>query len=558
MNQRSICTVSFLVIIGLTFGGLFPAVVFSAQETPPTPTPTAVPARPTAVISEAKSTLLAMGDLQGVLEQVYEKVNPSVVTVWGAVEYPLEDSATVEDQKTGGRRTANRESDVKPRAFDLPAPEYPLGSGFVWDKAGHIITNNHVVEGGSTFSIAFADGLRLPVELVAQESESDLAVLKVDSDGLDLRPITLGDSTKVRVGQPVIVIGTPLGYYEGSLTFGVVSALGRSLAPEFTLEMLFKPSYQIPDIIQTDAALNPGNSGGVMVDLEGRLLGVPAAGVDEAEGLGFVIPSVIVKRVVPALIEKGAYEYPWLGLFSTALTPDLVKAMKWPKAQRGALVMAVAADGPADVADVRGSSKLVVTENDTLSVGGDLITAIDGQPVRRPEDLDIYLIRNADVGEDVTLSFVRGTATMTATLTVAARPEEDQDQSADEPHSDIAGAPVWLGIDPFTLTPEVAEAMALARDRTGVLIQTLVSGSPADKARLRGGYKTVTLERGNTVTLGGDVIIAADDRPVKDIDGLVAALGEKTPGDTVTLTILRDGEQLDMPVILGVPPSGTM
>ncbi len=557
MNQRSICMLSFLAAIGLIFGGLFPPAVLLAQETQPTPTPAAPPARPTAVIAEAKSTLLAAGDLQGVLEQVYEKVNPSVVTVWGAVEYPQEDTAAVEDQKTGGR-TANRKSDAKPLAFDLPALEYPLGSGFIWDKAGHIITNNHVVEGGSEFSIAFADGLRLPVKLVAQESESDLAVLKVDSDGLDLRPITVGDSTKVRVGQPVIVIGNPLGYYEGSLTFGVVSALGRSLTPGFTLEMLFKPSYQIPDIIQTDAALNPGNSGGVMVDLEGRLLGVPAAGVDEAEGLGFVIPSVIVKRVVPALIEKGVYEYPWLGLFSTALTPDLVTAMKWPKAQRGAFVMAVVADSPADVADVRGSSKLVVTEDGTLSVGGDLITAIDDQPVRRPEDLDIYLIRNAEVGEDVTLSFVRGTATMTATLTVAARPGEDQEQSADEPLSETAGAPVWLGIDPFTLTSEVAEAMALALDRTGVLIQTLVNGSPADKARLRGGYKTYTLENGNTVTLGGDVIISADDRPVKNIDGLVAVLKEKTPGDTVILTILRDGEQLDMPVILGVPPSGTM
>ena len=147
---------------------------------------------------------------------------------------------------------------------------------------------------------------------------------------------------------------------------------------------------------------------------------------------------------------------------------------------------------------------------------------------------------------------------MTATLTVAARPGEAQDQPADEPPSEGAGAPVWLGIDPLTLTPEVAEAMALERDRTGVLVQTLVNGSPADRAKLRGGYKTYALGNGNTVTLGGDVIIAADDRPVKDINGLAAVLKEKTPGDTVTLTILRDGEQLDLSVILGVPPSGTM
>lgn len=557
MNQPSVRTLSFLAVIVLTLGGLFSSATLSAQEAQPTQAPTAVipTPRPTASAPVAKSPLLSAVDLQTVLEQVYEKVNPSVVTVWGEIEYPGEAQSAVDGENTQGR-AVKRGRNASGAEIGLSTLDWPLGSGFIWDKTGHIVTNNHVVDGASVFSIAFADGLRVSAELVAQEPDSDLAVLKVDPAGLDLLPIAVGDSIRVRVGQPVIVIGNPLGYYEGSLTFGVVSALGRSLSPEYTLEMFFKPTYQIPDIIQTDAALNPGNSGGVMVDLEGRLLGVPAAGVDDTEGLGLVIPSVIVKRVVPALIEEGRYEYPWLGIYSTALYPDLVNAMKWPKTQRGAFVMAVAADSPADAADIRGSSKLIVTDDTTLSVGGDLITAIDSQPVRRPEDLDIYLIRNASVGEDVTLSFIRGSAAMTTTLTVAARPDDDDPEEEEMPEG--ASAPVWLGIDPFTLTPEIAEAMALDKNRTGVLIQTLVTGSPADKARLRGGYKTYTLENGYTITIGGDVIIAADDRSVEDIDGLIAVLKEKSPGDTVTLTVLRDGEQVDVSVILGAPPSGTM
>lgn len=563
MIQRRARIVSLWVVSTLILLGACPFGIISAQEAQPTTAPLAAPAstatpipRPVAADPTVKAAAPELAALQTGLVQVYERVNPSVVTVWGAVDAYWEDEPEV-DEEGVRQRAMVRAPSSKLAALDLPVIEYPLGSGFIWDMAGHIVTNNHVITGGSTFSIAFADGLRVPAELVAQESESDLAVLKVDPTGLDLPPIAVGDSTKVRVGQPVIVIGNPFGFYEGSLSFGVVSALGRSLLPEITAEMLFKPTYQIPDIIQTDAAINPGNSGGVMVDMAGQLLGVPAAGVDQAEGLGLVIPSVIVKQVVPALIEAGQYEYPWLGIYSSVLTPDLVKAMKLLKTQRGAFVLTVAADSPADAAGLRGSDRLVVTEDQALAVGGDLITAIDDQPVRRPEDLDIYLIRDTRVGDDVILSFLRGRAAMTATLTVAARPDEDAEVSEAQP-TDAEDARVWLGIAPFTLTPEVAEAMAFDPDRTGVLIQTLVKGSPADQAKLRGGYKTYTLESGYTVTLGGDVIIAIDDRPVADVDGLLAALQGKSPGDAVTLTILRDSEQLDVAMVLGVPPAGTM
>ena len=212
--------------------------------------------------------------------------------------------------------------------FNLPQGQQPqqqyqsaLGSGFVWDQNGDIVTNNHVVSGADKIEVTFSDGTIVPATLVGADPDSDLAVIKVDVPADKLHPVQLGDSSAVKVGQLAIAIGNPFGL-EGTMTTGIISAVGRSLPANDNSTQ----SYTIPDVIQTDAPINPGNSGGVLVDVQGQVLGVTSAiesPVRASAGVGFAIPSAIVNNVVPALIKDGKYVHSWLGISGTTLVPDL-------------------------------------------------------------------------------------------------------------------------------------------------------------------------------------------------------------------------------------------
>jgi serine protease Do len=296
------------------------------------------------------------------------------------------------------------------------------GSGFVWDKNGNIVTNNHVVDGADDILVVFSDGTSAEASLIGQDVDSDLAVIKVDTDAGELDPVSLADSTQLKVGQLVVAIGNPYGL-QGTLTVGHVSSLGRLLPVS---DNPLEPSYSIPDVIQTDAAINPGNSGGVLLDIKGRVVGVTSSIISESgssAGIGFAIPSVIVQKVVPALISTGRYEHPYLGISVVTLSPDIAQAMNLPSNQRGALVQTVTAGSPAETAGVRASQNTTVINGLTFPVGGDVIISYDTQKVNDSNDLVTFLARSGVVGQTVTLSILRNGQETQLQVILGTRPD---------------------------------------------------------------------------------------------------------------------------------------
>ena len=347
---------------------------------------------PSAAAASTSTTDLSA--LESTFEEIYQKVNPSVVNI-----QVVEQSS---GSSLGGGFGFNNPQNA--------VPQQALGSGFVWDMAGHIVTNNHVVSGATSITVTFSDGTVATAKLVGADPNSDLAVIQVNVPASLLKPVQLTDLTKVQVGQLAIAIGNPFGL-QGTMTQGIISGLSRSLPVGLDNQTTQSgPTYSIPDIIQTDAAINPGNSGGALVDDQGNLIGVTAAIASSAgssSGVGFVIPSAIVEKVVPSLIKTGTYQHPWLGISGTTLTSDLAQAMNLSQNQQGALIADVTPGGPAAKAGLRGSSQTATINGQQTNVGGDVITAINGQPVKSFEDMASYLFDNTQAGQTVTLTILR-------------------------------------------------------------------------------------------------------------------------------------------------------
>ncbi|HOV05819.1 MAG TPA: trypsin-like peptidase domain-containing protein [Anaerolineaceae bacterium] len=315
--------------------------------------------------------------VQNTFQKIYESVNPSVVNIQVLENY--------------GWTTISGE-----------------GSGFVWNEEGYIVTNNHVVENASEITIVFSDGTTSTASVVGTDPQSDLAVVKVNPKGLSLTPVELGDSHQVKVGDLVIAIGNPYGL-AGTMTQGIVSALSRSLTVDES-SMFSRTNYTIPDIIQTDAAINPGNSGGVLVNVNGEVIGVTAAiqsSTDSNAGIGFVIPSHIVERVIPILIEDGEYAHPSLGLSGTTLTYALAEEMGLDPETKGILITTINPGGAADQAGLNGSYQQMVAPGRLSITYGDVIIAVDDQPVRSYEDLVSYIFNQTEVGQKIHLTVLR-------------------------------------------------------------------------------------------------------------------------------------------------------
>jgi serine protease Do len=407
-----------------------------------------------------------------------------------------------------------------------------------------------VVEGAQEIEVTFSDELVADAELVGADPDSDLAVIKVDVPANELRPIRVADSKQVRVGQLAIAIGNPFGL-EGTMTVGIVSALGRSMqaGEGFT----GGPVYSIPDVIQTDAPINPGNSGGVLLNASGELIGVTTAiesPVRANAGIGFVVPASIVERVVPQLIENGNFAHPYLGITGISLYPDLAEAMDLARDQRGALVAEVVAGGPADKGGLLGSENQVTLDGMDVNVGGDVIIEIDGNPVQDMDDLIAYLSANTVVDQEVNLLVLRDGAEAEVQVTLEARPTEDIQTAAVE--SPLQGR-AWLGILGIPLNPEIAQAMQIEEDQSGVLVLEVTPGSPAEAAGLESGIESFELE-GEQIQIGGDVITEVDGSQISDVQELAAYFQEMGPGAEVTLTVLRDGDVISIDVELGQQP----
>jgi serine protease Do len=475
--------------------------------------------------------------LEGTLEQVYQNVSPSVVYI------------EVAKQATGPSLPGWPSETPQQSPQESPY-QRGSGSGFVWDKAGHIVTNNHVIDGADEIEVTFADGTSVPATLVGANRDSDLAVIQVDVPAEELHPVQMGDSTQVKVGEIAIAIGNPFGL-ENTMTVGFISALGRSLPVESTSSL--GPTYRIPDIIQTDAPINPGNSGGVLVDEQGEVVGVTAAiasPVQASVGIGFVIPSDIVQKVVPALIQDGHYAVPWLGISGTSLDPDLAQAMDLDANQHGALVIDVTPDSPADQAGLHGSDRDVTVDGQQQLVGGDVIVAIGGQAVDTFDDLVAYLFHSTEVGQQVTLTVLRDGHEQQIDVILRERPSQEPERTSTREVSEQT----WLGIRGMTVTPEIAQAMSLDEGQRGVLVVEVIGDSPADNAGLQGSQESATIQ-GQQVLVGGDVIVAWDGKTVTQMEGLQALVSAGHPGQQVTVTVLRDGTQMDLQVTLEAYPA---
>ena len=290
-----------------------------------------------------------------------------------------------------------------------------VGSGFVFDKMGHIITNAHVIEGSTKTVVTFLDGRSYNAEIIGIDEYTDIGVIKVNADLKLLKPLSLGDSSNLKVGEQIAAIGNPFGL-SGSMTSGIISQMGRLLPSG--------AGYSIPDVIQTDAAINPGNSGGPLLNMRGDIVGINTAiqsTTGEFTGVGFAIPSKTVAKIVPTLINEGEYKHPWIGISGRDIDPDMAKALG-VKDAIGFLIITVIENSPASKAGLMGSDETIERDGREYSIGGDIILAVDGIDVRKIDDILIHLQRVKTVGDEMNLDILRDGITTNVTIILQERP----------------------------------------------------------------------------------------------------------------------------------------
>ena len=292
-----------------------------------------------------------------------------------------------------------------------------VGSGLVFDKQGHIITNAHVVKDATKTIVTFLDGRSYNAEIIGVDEYTDIGVIKVNADLKLLNPLSLGDSSNLQVGEPITAIGNPFGL-SGSMTSGIISQMGRLLPSD--------SGYSIPDVIQTDAAINPGNSGGPLLNMRGEIVGINTAiqsTTGEFTGVGFAIPSQTVAKIVPTLISDGKYKHPWIGISGTDIDLEMAEIMELENTL-GFLIITVIEDSPASDAGLIGSNKMIEVEGREYSIGGDIIISVDGIDVRKIDDILIHLQRGKAVGDEMVLEVLRDGRTTNFTIVLQERPNQ--------------------------------------------------------------------------------------------------------------------------------------
>ena len=292
-----------------------------------------------------------------------------------------------------------------------------LGSGFVFDDSGHIITNAHVIDGASNITITFLDGSQYHAQMVGSDKFTDIAVIKVAEKPRYLHPLQIGDSSTLKVGEQVAAIGNPFGL-SGSMTSGIVSQIGRLLPSQDT-------GFSIPNVIQTDAAINPGNSGGPLLNMNGQVMGINTAiqsGTGQSAGIGFAVPSNTILKVVPVLIEEGKYSHPWIGISGKDIDPELAKIRDLDQA-KGFLIFTVVPGSPAEIAGLNGVTEIKIIDNKEYPADGDIIVSVDGKEVRKISDILIHLQEEKSIGDEMILGVLRDGELMHIILTLIERPD---------------------------------------------------------------------------------------------------------------------------------------
>lgn len=290
------------------------------------------------------------------------------------------------------------------------------GSGWVYDTAGHIITNNHVIEEVNWITVTFQSGNAFPATLVGRDPYSDMAVIKINPKDEPLLPLDVAVSSDLLVGETVIAIGNPFGL-DNTMTAGIISATGRQMS---TIN-----NYAIVDVIQTDAAINPGNSGGPLFNIKGEVVGMNTAIISNSNdfsGIGFAIPSDTITREVNDLIENAFYGHPWLGVSGRDLIPEFAEAMGLDNSTKGTLVVDLIVDGPADLAGLLESTDPFTFGGTTYGIGGDVIIGVDGIIMETFYELQVYLTRNTKPEETVTMNVIRDGEVIDVPFTLGTRP----------------------------------------------------------------------------------------------------------------------------------------
>ena len=293
-----------------------------------------------------------------------------------------------------------------------------VGSGFIFDYFGNIITNTHVIDNASNITVTFLDGSQYNASIVGMDKFTDIAVIKVLEEKPDyLHPLQIGDSSTLKVGESVAAIGNPFGL-SGSMTSGIVSQIGRLLPSHDT-------GFSIPNVIQTDAAINPGNSGGPLLNMNGEVMGINTAiqsGTGQSAGIGFAVPSNTISKVVPVLITEGKYSHPWIGISGQDINPDLAKIRNLDHS-KGFLIVTIIPDSPAEMAGLKGVSEIEKIGNKEYPKDGDIIVSVDGKEVRKISDILIHLQEEKSVGDEMILGIIRDGEQMDIILTLVVRPD---------------------------------------------------------------------------------------------------------------------------------------
>ncbi len=381
------------IFVGVTVGSISVLIIFTALFIIPTePDETRIQMQDQIneneiqmqdQINEINNIILTKSKTLSLIE-IFEKSEPGVVRV------NIQRNQT--DNETGG-----------------------VGSGFVFDKQGHIITNAHVVKDATKTIVTFLDGRSYHAEIIGVDEYTDIGVIKVNADLKLLNPLSLGDSSNLQVGEPITAIGNPFGL-SGSMTSGIISQMGRLLPSD--------SGYSIPDVIQTDAAINPGNSGGPLLNMRGEIVGINTAiqsTTGEFTGVGFAIPSQTVAKIVPTLISDGEYKHPWIGISGTDIDLEMANVMELENTL-GFLIITVIEDSPASDAGLIGSNKVIEVEGREYSIGGDVIMSVDGIDVRKIDDILIHLQRGKAVGDEMILEVLRDGRTTNVTILLQERP----------------------------------------------------------------------------------------------------------------------------------------
>ena len=368
------------VIVGGLLGAVIVLVTYSIFLNPPNQIPSV-----DQISANTKNTVIAQNkDLS--LVEIFEKSEAGVVRI--NVKRPTADARGI-----GG-----------------------VGSGFVYDTQGHIITNDHVVENAEKLTVTFLDGRSYKAKVVGQDLYTDLAVIKVNASSDVLQPLPIGDSSKLKVGEPIAAIGNPFGL-SGSMSSGIISQVGRLLPSQ-------DRGFQIPDIIQTDAAINPGNSGGPLLNMRGEVVGINTAIQSESgdfAGVGFAIPTKTVQKIIPVLIKSKEYQHPWVGISGRDIDPDLADVLRLKDA-RGFLVINVLDDSPAQKAGLRGTTETKEIDGIRYQIGGDVILGVDSKTVRKIDDILIHLQREKRVGDEMILQILRDGKISDIVITLHERP----------------------------------------------------------------------------------------------------------------------------------------